>query len=258
MHPKGAVASARAGEMLAAVTPALRTEANRLRGELATLAALNALHDTALADMQTALGTLQAARNTLAVAIREEQPVIENPVSRAGVMQLAQASRDLDALATALGAQFPAGASVANTDALRGHLPLPLVGTITRRFNAPNGAGIRQPGIVVTAPALSLVLAPEAGIVRFSGDFLEYGKVVILEPAPKLLQFYAGFGQIYVKAGEVLESGAAMGLLGGETPDSAEFLAESGHENDKGAETLYIEIRENGIPVDPETWFAPN
>ncbi len=258
LHPQGATASARAGAMLMAVMPTLREEASRIRGELATLSALNTLHDTALGNMQTALGTLQQARNALTVAIREEQPIEENPVSQAGLAQLATASQNLNALATALKNRFPEGAPLADTGTLRGRLPMPLVGTIMRRFNQPNGAGIRQPGIVVTAPALSLVLAPQAGIVRFSGDFLEYGQVVILEPAPNQLQIYAGFGQVYVKAGEVLESGAAMGLLGGEMPDSAEFLAESGGENDKGAESLYIEIRENGMPVDPETWFATN
>ncbi len=258
LHPEGATASARAGQMLTSVTPALRAEANRIRGELATLSALNTLHDSALANMQTAIETLQSARNALTVAVREEQPLEGDTVSQAGLERLAKASQNLAALSAALSERFPAGAAVAGTENLRGRLPMPLSGTITRRFNQPNGAGIRQPGIVVTAPALSLISAPQAGIVRFSGDFMEYGQVVILEPAPDQLQIYAGFGQVYVKAGEVLESGAAMGLLGGETPDSAEFLAESSGENDKGAESLYIEIRENGMPVDPETWFATN
>ncbi len=257
LHPEGATASARTGAMLTAITPTLRAETNRIRGELATLSALNSLHATALANMQAALSTLQEARNALAVAIREEQAVEGNPVSQEGLAQLATASQDLNALASALKERFPAGAPLAEITSAQGRLPMPLSGTITRKFNQPNGAGIRQPGIVVTAPALSLVSAPQAGIVRFSGDFLEYGQVVILEPAPDQLQIYAGFGQVYVRSGEVLESGAAMGLLGGEMPDSAEFLAESGGENDKGAESLYIEIRKNGMPVDPETWFAP-
>lgn len=258
LHPEGATASARTGAMLSAITPALRAETNRIRGELATLSALNALHATALANMQTALSTLQNARNALAVAIREERAVEANPVSQEGMAQLATASQDLNAFALALKERFPAGAPLAAAVNPQRRPPMPLSGTLTRRFNQPNGAGIRQPGIVVIAPALSLVSAPQAGIVRFSGDFLEYGKVVIVEPAPDQLQIFAGFGQVYVRSGEVLESGAAMGLLGGEMPDSAEFLAESGSENDKGSESLYIEIRVNGMPVDPETWFATN
>ncbi len=259
LHPDGPLAAARAASMLGAITPALRRKAERLGADLAEIAALESLHDEALANAQAAIEGLQAARASLTLAIREadpEKPVVPDPP--AYLDRLARTSRDLSTLAARLEAQIPQAARMQGDASLKGRLPYPLAGTLSRRFNAPNGAGIPQPGIVITAPPLSLVLAPQAGIVRFTGEFLEYGQVVILEPAPDLLQIYAGFGQVYVKTGEVLESGAAMGLLGGEMPDSAEFLAESGSENDKGAESLYIEIRENGIPVDPEQWFTTN
>ncbi len=258
IHPNGVIASARAGTILSSLTPALRAEVAGLRTALDELAALTALHDTALQNLQTALGTLQSARNALAVAIREERPDAGVEPPRAGLSQMVRASQDLNTLAAALRAGLPMAGRVARVPTLREKLPLPLVGTLTRRFNAPNGVGVRQPGIVMTAPALSLVLAPQAGVVRFAGDFMEYGQVVIVEPSPSQLQIYAGFGQVYVKTGEVLESGAAMGLLGGEVPDSAEFLAENSGENDNSTESLYIEIRENGIPVDPENWFTIN
>lgn len=259
LHPDGATASARAAIILAAITPALQAESEKLRAELATISALHDVHDAALGNMQSALQTLQEARTALTVAIRSQTPPPSATTQAlADLAQLAQASIDLNTLAAQLSSSLPEGTVFPETRNLRGRLQLPLVGTLSRPFNAPNDAGIRQPGIVVTAPPLSLVIAPQAGIVRFSGDFLEYGQVVILEPSPNQLQIYAGFGQVYVKAGEVLESGATMGLLGGEMPDSAEFLAENGSENDMGAESLYIEIRENGMPVDPETWFAIN
>jgi len=256
LHPDGAVASARAGIILAEIAPKLQARADGLRGELATISALNNLHNQALNNLQIALGTLQSARNALAVAIREERPVPANPAAVSeSLAQLAQASNDLAGLAARISTSLPPVTLPAQRSGL---MPLPLTGIITRGFNAPNGAGVRQPGIVVTAPPLALVSAPLAGVVRFSGNFLEYGQVVILESAPEELQIYAGFGQVYVNTGDVLESGAAIGLLGGEVPDSAEFLAENNGENDKGAESLYIEIRENGIPVDPTSWFAAN
>ncbi|MCF6273130.1 MAG: peptidoglycan DD-metalloendopeptidase family protein [Rhodobacteraceae bacterium] len=261
LHPAGATASARAAMILSAITPTLRAQAEKLRAELATIEALNALHDEALANIRTALETLKQARRELAAAIRADQPAPENPANLLdNLEQLVRASEDLGGLATALGSRLSGAAPLSETQllTLRGTLPLPVSGTIVRSYNQPNGIGIRQPGILLTAPALSLVLAPQAGIVRFAGGLLEYGQVVILEPAPEQLQIYAGFGQVYVNTGDVLESGAALGLLGGEIPDSAEFLAESTGENDKGAESLYIEIRENGIPVDPLTWFAVN
>ncbi len=258
LHPDGAVASVRAGIVLAAITPELQARAAQLRGELIALNALSDLHANALSNLQTALQTLQNARNELTITMRENLPP-PSPAP-AGMEQLARASRDLSGLAAGLSAGLPGAAPLAVPvlNGLKGRLPLPVDGVLARSFNLPNAAGIRQPGIVLTAPPLSLVLAPQAGIVRFSGDFLEYGQVVILEPAPEQLQIYAGFGQVYVSTGEVLESGAPMGLLGGKMPDSAEFLAENDGENDNGGESLYIEIRENGIPVDPLMWFALN
>ncbi len=268
LHPGGAVASARAGMVLAAITPALRARAADLRAEMATINALNNLHDAALGNMQTALDTLQTARGALALALREARPPPANPADSAqNLDQLLRASKDLGALATGLDTGLGTGldtglpeTGVPETgyETLRGRLPLPVVGTISRSFNQPNAAGIGQPGIVISAPPLSLVLAPQAGVVRFAGDFLEYGKVVILEPALGQLQIYAGFGQVYVNTADVLVSGAAMGLLGGEMPDSAEFLSQNTGVNDIPPESLYIEIRENGIPVNPMSWFTTN
>ncbi len=136
-------------------------------------------------------------------------------------------------------------------------MPLPVIGTIRRRFNEQDAAGQEQPGIVVAAPPLSLVTAPQSGIVRFAGEFLDYGLVIIIEPAPEYLEILAGFGQIYVNKGDELASGDPIGLLGGEVPDSAEFLTEmSSASGVTNIETLYIEVREQGVPVDPSGWFA--
>ncbi len=261
LHPSGAVAAARTAMILAALTPELRLRAEALQAEMAEVDALFAAHNAALVNLQAALLTLQSARTELSQTIRENLPPPANPADSAlNIEQLLRASDDLSGLAIQLGARVgrTPPPSAIPIIALKGKLKLPVEGLMTRNYNEPNAAGIRQPGIMITAPPLSLVIAPQAAIVRFAGDFMEYGQVVILEPAPRNLQIYAGFGQVYVSTGEVLESGAIMGLLGGETPDSAEFLAETGGEADKGAESLYIEIRENGSPVNPLTWFAEN
>ncbi len=256
LHPGGATDAIRAGMILSRLTPDLRAKSEALRGELASLSAINRLHEEALDKLHTSLTALQDARNRLAVAVREDMDMSGNNIaSSVDVNTLAGASRSLGELAAKLSGLQAAGAQLIVRRSSRG-IPYPVAGVTVRRFNEPNRAGIRQPGILIAAGPLSLVQAPQAGTVRFAGDFMEYGNVVIIEPSPQNLQIYAGFGQVFVKTGDVLESGAAMGLLGGETPDSVEFLAENGGENDKSNQTLYIEIRENGIPVDPELVFA--
>ena len=256
LHPGGATDALRAGIILSQLTPDLSTKAEALRVELADISAVNRLHETALGNLRLSLTALQDARNRLAVAVRENADITGNNfASGVDMNTLATASRSLGELSAKLSGLQAAGAQLIIRRSSRG-IPYPVSGITIRHFNEPNAAGIRQPGIVIVAGPLSLVQAPQAGLVRFAGDFMEYGTVVILEPSPQNLQIYAGFGQIFVKTGDVLESGAAMGLLGGETPDSVEFLAEAGGKNDKSNQRLYIEIRENGTPVDPETVFA--
>jgi murein hydrolase activator len=48
--------------------------------------------------------------------------------------------------------------------------------------------------------------------------------------------------------GEIVTEGAPLGLMGGSVEVEASLAA--------GTETLYIEIRQGGLPVDPGDWFA--
>jgi septal ring factor EnvC (AmiA/AmiB activator) len=91
--------------------------------------------------------------------------------------------------------------------------------------------------------------------------------VAILELAPDTLLVLAGLGQVWGEAGEILAEGAPLGLMGGETPTAeailggavppgdANLTAPSAAGSSERTETLYLEVRENGAPVDPATWF---
>jgi len=257
LHPEGATSSVRAGMIFSLMTPELRIKADALRGDLASISVLNNLQEDASNRLKVSLGALQDARNQLAIAVREDRVISQSAFTTAAdIDNLLAASGSLGELLLKLSDLQPTQGRIAVPQQEGQGLDFPVSGLVTRRFNQPNRAGIRQPGLVISAPPLALVQAPQAGIVRFTGDFMEYGRVVILEPAPHSLHIYAGFGQVFVKTGDVLESGAAIGLLGGDTPDSAAFMAENSSENDKANKTLYIEIRENGMPVDPEVVFT--
>ena len=56
----------------------------------------------------------------------------------------------------------------------------------------------------------ALVSAPAAATVRFQGPLLDYGQVVILEPAPDVLFVLAGLGQVLVTTAFM---GATFGLV---------------------------------------------
>ncbi len=81
--------------------------------------------------------------------------------------------------------------------------------------------------------------------------------MIILEPGGGYLLVLAGLGAVYGKVGDVIAAGTPVGLMGGNDADPAEFVASAqiGGGGDR-PETLYIELRQGGKPIDPEPWFA--
>ena len=95
-------------------------------------------------------------------------------------------------------------------------------------------------------------------LVRYRGPLLDYGNVMILEPGDGYLLILAGFDQVYGQAGEVVSKGDALGLMGGREGDASDILApDGGGAGASGSETLYVELRKDGQPVDPLSWFVP-
>lgn len=83
------------------------------------------------------------------------------------------------------------------------------------------------------------VIAPYAGRVEFSGPFKNYDNVVILNVGDGYFVLLTGLDDLYIDAGDTVRRGEPIGKLPGRT----------------GVE-LYIELRRNGSPVNPEPWLA--
>jgi septal ring factor EnvC (AmiA/AmiB activator) len=246
LHPAGPEGTVRAGMLLAEVTPALQAEVTALRADLAERAALRAVQAEAAAALGAGLGAAQQARTALsqASAARGALPrrLVESPEALAA---LAAGADSLDALAAGLAPAPQDAGAIVDFPAARGTLPLPVAGTVLRAPGEADAAGIRRPGLVLAAPAGALVTAPWAATLRYRGPLLDYGNVMLLEPAQGYLIVLAGLDAVYGAMGEVVPQGAALGLMGGTG-------AETGA---AGAQTLYIEIRQDGAAIDPRPWF---
>ena len=163
---------------------------------------------------------------------------------------MARDSETLTELAAALAAA--GGPPPAPAAAPPGRWPGRSAATVLRGFDEPDAAGVRRPGVVLRAPPLSLVRAPADATVRYAGPFLEYGYVVVLEPAPGTMVVLAGLAQLQARAGAAVRRGEPLGLLGGRPLDVEEYVMLP--QSDTGAgggETLYIEVRQGRGPVDP-------
>ena len=255
LHPAGPLGTVRSGMMLADVTPALQAEAEVLRRGLTELRDLRALQTAAGEVLVTGLATAQEARSTLSQAISDRTTLpkrfTEDPETLRGLLQSADT---LGAFAAGLAMDDSANRSFADA---KGTLPLPVLGTLLRRANEADAAGVRRPGVTLATRPRALVTTPWPATIRYLGPLLDYGNVIVLEPGAGYLLVLAGLDTVYGEVGEVLAPGAALGLMGGGEPGVAEFLAsaeEGGGVRD--TETLYMELRQGAEPVDPAQWFS--
>ncbi|MFT4716026.1 MAG: septal ring factor EnvC (AmiA/AmiB activator) [Paracoccaceae bacterium] len=260
IHPSGPLGTARSGQVLSEITPALHTQADDLRQQLEELLVLQALQNASVDDLKLGLRGLQSARLALTEAIGQRTNLPRRFVSDPVKLQtLVENSATLTGFANGL-ADLPfddIGDPPLDFNAAQGNLPLPVFGTLLRKFNEADAAGLRRPGIILTAPPVSLVVTPFTATIRYRGPLLDYGNVIILEPAAGYLIVLAGLGQVYGEVGQILSAGDPVGLMEGTDPEAQDFLVETTQGNDDTRQqTLYIEIRQDRKAVDPAEWFA--
>jgi septal ring factor EnvC (AmiA/AmiB activator) len=258
LHPGGPLGSARSGMLLADVTPALQAEAERLRDRLTEVRDLRAVQEAAADTLATGLVAAQQARAALSQAISDRTDLprrfVDDP---AALKALLESADTLDALAAGLATDDTPDPTTPDLPAARGTLPLPVLGTILRRPDEADAAGVRRPGLLIATRPRALVTAPWPATIRYRGPLLDYGNVMILELGQGYLLILAGLETVYGETGQVVPAGAALGLMGGPEAVAQEFLV-SAQEGGAagGSETIYVELRQGADPVDPTDWFA--
>ncbi len=259
LHPEGPLSTARSGMIVSEITPAVAREAQDLRDQLQDLATVRGLQETALQQLSDALENAQTARSALSQAIAERVTLPPRFVQDEEAMAaLLDSVTTLDSFATNLAAlPSPDPTSTDAFDDARGALPLPVLGRLLRGFDETDAAGITRPGLVWATRPAALVTTPWPASVRYAGPLLDYGNVIILEPDGQYLLVLAGLGDLYVSAGQLVASGAPLGLMPGATPSGDELILDvSENTGSDLSETLYIELRESGRPINPAPWFA--
>ena len=243
------------------ITPAIRARAEELRAQLEEVALLRALQESAAETLQQGLSEVQQARTALSQAISNRSDLPQRFLADPARMQaLIDSAETLDGFASGL-AGMETGATapdpVRDFSAARGSLPMPVQGTILRRYNEADAAGIRRPGLLIATRPLALVTNPWPATLRYRGPLLDYANVMILEPDAGTLLILAGLDRVFGEVGQVLPAGEPLGLMGGASPDADRFFqnAVNGAGSEQ-SETLYMELRMGEKPVDPAKWFA--
>ncbi|CUH99236.1 MULTISPECIES: murein hydrolase activator EnvC family protein [Leisingera] len=259
VHPSGPLGAARSAMMLAEVTPALHAKAQSLKTDLDEVQSLRLLQQNAARTLEEGLAGVQSARVQLSTAIADRTTLPKrftaDPVRTAILISSTETlSGFADGLAEIADGEI--AESSADISDLRGTLPLPVEGLVLRGYGERDAAGIARPGLLIAARPRALVTAPAAATIRYRGPLLDLGNVVILEPQPETLFVLSGLAEVFGEAGQVIPEGTPVGLMSGENPGPDAILSTSGEGGGTDrTETLYIEVRMDNSPVDPETWF---
>lgn len=260
LHPAGALGTARAGMILADVTPALDKQVETLRSQLHQIRALSVLQLEATESLSTGLKAADVARIALteAVANRSELPrrFIEDPVKTALLVASSETITEFAGSIDVVAASIVPG-SLPDISDRRGRLSLPVVDAHIDQRSASGG----YPALHLSTSHEALVTTPVPAALRYRGPLLDYGNVVILEPHTGILIVMAGLETVFGEIGQVLPGGSPVGFMPGpKAPDlaktDAHLSADETSAGSQGPQSLYIEIRENNVPVDPLTWFA--
>ena len=248
----GPLEATRSAMLMGWITPELNQRVLALQQRLEGLKSLRDRQQGARTDARGALATLQELRamTTEALGRRDRSDVFGRSELRSQAKATAARARDLDGLAAALrdaGVKHGAPFTIA---------PLPVAGRVSAGFGEPDPWGRPGHGWSIVAPAFAQVTAPWDSTVRYAGPLIDYGQVVVLEPDAGYLVVIAGLAHIDRVAGEAVLAGEKLGDLGGPLPTSDEFLLDQIAAGGQiRQETLYLEIRRAGQPLDPVDWF---
>lgn len=261
-RPGAPLDTAQSALLLRSVLPGIHKRAEQLSSDLDRLARIRAdmerdraaLDDTRikLATERSDLAGLVGKRETLLKTTRSDYDQSKKAVERAAreaqslrdlMARLAQEEEDAQtrrqASAAAAGKRAPRPVPVPKAGAPR----LPAGGEITVSYGETDNIGAKSQGIHVETSASALVVAPMGGVVKFAGDFKNYGQMVIVEHQDRYHSLIGGLGKIDVAIGQAVSAGEPIGKMPSLSSSSRALPA------------LYYELRHKGQPVNPSKKF---
>ena len=129
-------------------------------------------------------------------------------------------------------------------------LPLPVQGRRVLAFGERTQYGGQSKGIVVETRQAAQVIAPCDGWVVYAGEFRSYGQLLIINTGDGYHMLLAGMSQIDVQPGQFVLTSEPVGSMSG-TPKTSPSSVPS------NAPVLYVELRKDGRPIDPDPWWVP-
>jgi len=283
----------RSGLLLRTAVPEIERQARLLRADIDELNTVQARIVTRREELQVAAVDLKNQRDKLRDLSNAKNTVLgqtrtARDAAQKRVTQLQNEARTLeellstlrDGLASAIPRPRPDGAeggpdtrqvvlapsprtSGPSITQARGRLSWPAYGTVIQRFGARTDAGGTSRGVTWKTRADASVVAPWDGRVVFAGPFRRFGQILIIDHGEGYHSLIAGLGRIDAQTDQWVLAGEPVGTTGtgvGDAPAPRSGATSGGRassaQNRSGGPTLYVELRQDGQPINPLPWLA--
>jgi murein hydrolase activator len=288
VRPEDALQSLRTAMLLGSVVPEMRSQAERLVGDLSELIGLRKTIATERDRLGVDRDKLKGDQVQLASLVDErqrKQSAIEKDLEAEGARALALARQadSLQGLIAKMEQELKSAAKAAQIASLQGSpaalngkpnlkalkdpgrlspaiafasakglFALPVNGVKIREFGGSDGVGGAEKGISLATRAGAQVTTPCDGWVVYAGPFRSYGQLLILNAGGGYHVLIAGMERISVNIGQFVLTGEPVATMG-TTSQVASIIAANASQP-----VLYIEFRKDGTPIDPGPWWAAN
>ncbi len=279
--PKEANAAIRAAIVMGGVAPQINEQTDRLASEIAELKSLEQSvleEQDRLAAAEERLSAKQAEIETLVARKRAQYENVSSEAEalRARVRQIGGEAETLRDLLAALESQAPRAPAIKpraqiqlaasrtstpsrTTDAPRnparspavanlrplgrealGGLMQPVAGLVSRNWGDDLPGGETAKGLYIQPRASSDIVAPIDGTIEYADEFRSYGKLLIISTSDGYHIVLSGMGRIYGTPGQTVRAGEPVGRMSERANPPPE---------------LYLEVRRNGVPMNPARWM---
>ena len=131
--------------------------------------------------------------------------------------------------------------------AARAKLPLPVQGRRVLAFAEKTQFGGQSKGMVIETRNSAQVTSPCDGWIVYAGEFRSYGQLLIVNAGDGYHMLLAGMSQIDVQPGQFVLAAEPVGTMS---------VSSKAAQTQASSPVLYIELRKDGRPIDPDPWWV--
>lgn len=291
IRPGDALNAVRSAILLSTLVPEIRVEAQALATQLEELISLSAKIEQEKGALQSGLSNLNEEKERLGLLIakKKEQEASTQTAARdeeQKTIELASKARSLQELIDGMEQEIEAARLAVEEaqetekrileqkietrkqkiaalkdaarlspaipfDKMKGLLRLPARGAILKKYGMGDGFGGQTQGMSIATRTGAQVTSPADGWIVYAGPFRSFGKLLIINAGDGYHVVLAGMDELFAEVGSFVLTNEPVGTMQ-QTRLATSDILESG----ASRPVLYIELRKDGVAIDPAPWWT--